>query len=866
MRMISARGPSGTLFKRMLLPTILAPITIGVAVSQLFGDVGSREFALVTAVLTCAAVVAGLLVLVATAIPIERSHQLLEDSRAQLRALIEQAADGIFIANIDGHYTDVNDAGCKLLGMERAEILGKTIMDLLPEHEVGQLLAVREELRKGSAHVGTWHLRHKLGHYVPVEVSAKILPDGRWQGFVRDVTVREAVAEATRKAQVKLEGIISIAADAIISADEEQRITIWNSGAEHIFGWSASEAIGQPLDVLLPPEVRARHHALVAHFAEESDSARKMRQRERPIFGVRKDGTIFPAEAAISKLVIDGRTMFTVVLRDTTERVSLERQLRDARNFLENVLESSLEHAVIALDLERRVVLWNEGARRLYRYTAEEAIGSRVDMLHLDSDVTSGVVHALYASALERSGAQTRMQQRRKDGSQLMASLVVSRRVTPDGAPNGYVLVARDVTQEHRRSQQDRLLGSLTASLDREQILKSALALFVTEFADVCVVDLLSTPETGDGIRRVVHRDPRKRALSQALEACPLDRKRPHLTWSTLESQRVILVSHVTREYLDSIAQNEQHARLLHELAPTSLISVPLSAHDVLLGGLTFLSTTPQRCYDRHDERFAVELGQRLMLALENARLFAIANEAVRMRDEVLGVVAHDLRNPLGAIALVTSTLLRVGDTRPISVRPLAERIRRSVVRADRLIQDLLDVTRIEREGGLGVEPQAVSVEHLAFETAESFTASAKQSSIALDIAVAPGTPQVWADEARIVQVLENLVGNALKFTPKGGRVRVSIEQQADEVRFCVADTGPGIARDELPHVFDRFWQARRSDRRGAGLGLAIAKGIVEAHGGHISAESALGRGSQFAFTLPRADALPAPCEPVLRH
>ncbi|MFL5383484.1 MAG: ATP-binding protein [Longimicrobiaceae bacterium] len=254
--------------------------------------------------------------------------------------------------------------------------------------------------------------------------------------------------------------------------------------------------------------------------------------------------------------------------------------------------------------------------------------------------------------------------------------------------------------------------------------------------------------------------------------------------------------------------------------------------------------------------RYAME---RKRLEAERARLLeaehqarTAAEAAVRARDEVLRIVAHDIGNSLSAVkihALVLERTLPAGDG---EARKRTTAIRDLTVQMDRLRQDLLDVAAIEA-GRLAVEPVELEVDAVVAEAVEALAGVAAEKGVALSAAVEDGLPRVFADRERVLQVLANLAGNAVKFTPSGGRVEVSAARAGDEVRVAVRDTGPGIAAEDLPYVFDRFWQARSTRRAGAGLGLAIAKGIVEAHGGAISAESIAGEGSTFAFTLPVA-------------
>jgi PAS domain S-box-containing protein len=222
---------------------------------------------------------------------------------------------------------------------------------------------------------------------------------------------------------------------------------------------------------------------------------------------------------------------------------------------------------------------------------------------------------------------------------------------------------------------------------------------------------------------------------------------------------------------------------------------------------------------------------------------------ATRARDQILGIVAHDLRNPLSTMLMAAELLREVLPAGSPTYRQ-AEIIGRAGSHMKRLIQDLLDVKRIE-SGRLVIEPRPVAATALLRDAAEMLRAHATASSLALEVDAPADLPQVWADPQRIQQVLANLIGNAIKFTPKGGRIVVHACPVEREVRIGVADTGDGIPAEQLPHVFGQFWQGSRTDKRGIGLGLAIARGIVEAHGGRIWAESTVGQGSAFNFTLP---------------
>ena len=230
------------------------------------------------------------------------------------------------------------------------------------------------------------------------------------------------------------------------------------------------------------------------------------------------------------------------------------------------------------------------------------------------------------------------------------------------------------------------------------------------------------------------------------------------------------------------------------------------------------------------------------------------AEQAVRTRDEVLAIVSHDLRNPLNTISLAVAAL-ESGDIPAKDVPRTIQVVRRAVDRMNRLIADLLDVAKLEAGQKLAIEPQPLDVKTVVAETCDSLAAEAERKLQHLACDCRDDVPPVNGDRHRLIQVLSNLVGNALKFTGEGGQVTVAARREDDHVVVSVQDTGPGIPPENLANVFNPYWQARQTARLGAGLGLAIAKGIVAAHGGRIWATSSPGEGSTFSFTLPALDA-----------
>jgi signal transduction histidine kinase len=400
----------------------------------------------------------------------------------------------------------------------------------------------------------------------------------------------------------------------------------------------------------------------------------------------------------------------------------------------------------------------------------------------------------------------------------------------------------------------------LASSLDYERTLQNIARLAVPYAADGCIVDMVQPDGT---LRRVA-----VAGLDRAAEELAYEMLRryppapggPHPMMVVVRTGRSIVLPEISDELLVAAAHDAEHLRLARGLGLTSALIVPIQARGRMLGALSFVSGRSGRRYSAIDLDFAEDLAHRAALAADNARLYqdaerarADAEAANRAKDDFLATLSHELRTTLTSI-LGWTRLLRTDRLSPDSRERALESIERNAAWQVRLIEDLLDVSRIAA-GKVDLRLAPVEVRGVLEAAADIVGPDAAAKGVRLDTALAADLGTIRADAARIGQVVGNLLVNAVKFTPTGGRVDLRASREPGFVRIDVVDTGIGIAPELLPRVFDRFSQggSELAGRpAGLGLGLAIVRDLVELHGGTVGvASEGHGRGSTFTVVLP---------------
>jgi signal transduction histidine kinase len=394
----------------------------------------------------------------------------------------------------------------------------------------------------------------------------------------------------------------------------------------------------------------------------------------------------------------------------------------------------------------------------------------------------------------------------------------------------------------------------LSASLDDETTLTSLSRVLVPTLADGCGIFLAE----GSAIRCVAtaHASPAKEPILSALaEAFCKDTSAPeNLIAQAIRDKRPIALRRPAIERSTSAFACDPEAReLLSALTLRWAMAFPFISRARVLGGVVLFGTHTARDCDEVDRGLVQEIASRAAIAIDNALLYREAQRAITARENLMAIVSHDLRNSL-SLAMMGSTVLETAlmqDEPRARVQQRVGSIHKGLGKMRRLIEDLLDFSSLEA-GHLSLVCKEHDVASLLSEAIEAFQVTASAKAIHLEGRCVGSSCRVVCDRDRVLQVIANVMGNALKFTPSGGAVTLRARAGGDDVEFSVADTGCGIPSAELPRVFEAYFRTSRPKNGGTGLGLFIAKGVVESHGGHMWVESRAGEGTTFHFSLPR--------------
>lgn len=612
---------------------------------------------------------------------------------------------------------------------------------------------------------------------------------------------------------------------AIVAKDLRGVIQLWSRGAERLFGYTAAEVVGRSITLLIPPD-RAR---------EEEDILARIQRGERverfETVRLAKDGrridvsvTISPVRDASGKVIGASK-----IAEDVMER----RRLEEARSRLAAIVDSS-DDAIVSKDLRGIIQSWNVGAERIFGYTAEEAVGRSITMV-IPPDRRREEEEILAKLAAGERIEHYETVRVTKLGRAIDLSLTISPIRNAAGQIVGASKIARDIT-DRKRIERDlaaqREWFRVTLSSVGDAVVASDIEGKVT-FLNAEAEKLtgwLSQEAEGqpvDAVFRIVDEESHESIEDPAGAVLRLGR-------SIRLSSTSMLVSRdgTERPIADSAAPIFDDAR--------RIIGVVVVFRDVTS--------------ERRAERIVEERRQWQERLLESERAArGEAERANRVKDDFVATLSHELRTPLNAILGWTQILQR-STPAPELVQRGVEVIERNTRLQSQLVADLLDISRII-SGKLSLDLHHLDLASVVESAVDTLKVAAEAKQIEIALEVAEPIQPMAADPARLQQVIWNLMSNAVKFTPAGGRIEVHVAQAAEEACITVRDTGIGIRPEYLPALFDRFSQGDSSVTRrfgGLGLGLAIVKQLVEMHGGTVEAVSeGEGHGATFTVRLP---------------
>jgi PAS domain S-box-containing protein len=722
--------------------------------------------------------------------------QELERQRRYFESLLEISPVAIVTTDLATVVTTWNPEAERLFGYTRDEALGSRIDDLLANTDDLRNEAaafIAETSRNGRFHAVTRRMR-KDGTLVDVDLLAvTVVVDGEPAGYY---VLYHDITELQRQKRY-YESLFELSPTAIVSTDPAANVTSWNPAAEQLFGYDAAEAVGRNIDELLAKDPRI--HAEAVRISEQNvagDEVRLVTQRTR------KDGSLVDVQVLAAPIVVGGEQVGSYALyHDISE---LQRQKR----YYESLLESS-PSAIVTIDLDAAVTSWNPAAERLFGYTRDEAIGRNIDGLVARHEDLRGEAEGMNLEGATKGHAHRVTRRTRKDGS-LVDVDVVGASIDVGGEQVGLYAIYSDISdlQRQRRYYE---------------------ALFELSPGAILTVDtngnVTSWNPSAERLFGYSAAEAMGRNVDDLLASDPgLHEEAVRAGARVAEGEQVHLVTRRTRK-------------------DGSLVDVQLLAAPIVVGG----------------EQVGLYALYHDISELQRARLEAEA--ATQAKSAFLATMSHEIRTPMNAVIGMTELLL--GTELDTEQRSYGDVIRTSGEALLSVINDILDFSKIEA-GRLDLEFHPFDLRECVESALELVAPIASDKELDLAYLLAPDTPEALiGDAARLRQILLNLLNNAVKFTEQGEVVlSVGAESLADgrhRVHFSVRDTGIGIPAERLDTLFESFTQVDTSTTRrygGTGLGLAISRRLTEAMGGQIWAESRVGEGSTFNFTIEADEAL----------
>ncbi len=774
-----------------------------------------------------------------------RVEAALRESEATYRTLFESIDQGFCICEMlfnengepaDYRFLKVNSVFERLTGLKQAT--GKTARELVPNLEADWFKIYGKVVRTGE---GVRFENKSIALNCWFDVSAFCIGESNQFAILfTNISERKKFEQELRESEEQSRNTLESITDAFFAVDENWRFTYVNQTAGILVNCPPSALIGKIFWEEFPgvndSEFEQMHRRVMRDRVAESLT--EFYPDHKRWYEVRS----YPAASGI-----------TMYFRNVTEQIQAKEALRQSESRFRLMVESAKEYAIFTLDLNGIVTGWNPGAERLLRYQEAEIINCDGRILFTPEDNERGQAEREMQIALTQGQAENERWHLRKDGSRFWASGLMMPLLDEGENVQGFVKIMQDKTAQRQANERLQLLYDTTSDLlATEQPLTLVHNLFKKLSAPLDLhyyYNYIVEEKDDQSMLHLKNYEGLSDAEAQSIEWLELGQ---HLCGRVAQDRQQIALSQA-----QIISHPNTH--LIRSLGITAYIGQPLIVQGRLLGTLSFASRT-RTSFTPEEIDLLQSTCDQMAIALERANLLTSIQQqaeqlqqANRIKDEFLAVLSHELRSPLNPI-LGWTQLLRNGKLDVARQAEALATIERNARLQSQLIEDLLDISRI-MQGKLSLTAAPVSLTFVISAAVETVRLAAEAKNIELQLDLDPVVMPISGDAARLQQVVWNLLTNAVKFTPSGGRVTVELRQINQLAQIRVIDTGKGINPQFLPYVFEYFRQEDGSTTRkfgGLGLGLAIVRQIVEMHGGVVRVESqGENQGATFIVQLP---------------
>ena len=780
-------------------------------------------------------------------------RQQAEEQLKRYQVLSEHSRDIVLFVRLDGQIIEANNAAIQAYGYDRSELLSVKI-DTLRAPQTHALIAEQiEQADKQGILFETIH-RRKDGSFFPVEVSAQSTVIGNEKivlSIIRDITERKRAEEALRESNRRITNILESITDAFVALDHQWRITYVNQETARLNGQKPEDMIGKTHWQQWPWSVGT---------VVEREYRRAVTER----VAVHLEILYEPLNLWLEIHAYPSQDGLSIYFRDITERKQIEQSLEVNRDRLDLVLQAS-QLGLWYCDLPFDKLVWNDKCKEHFGLTPDTEVTIDLFYAQLHPDDRERTRTAIDQSIEQKSGYDIDYRTVAPDGQVRWIRAIGRGFYDATGNPMHFDGITMDISDRKRQEEErSRVEARERQYMHRLQRLAEASVAINSTLSLDEILKLIT-----EQAREIIEAHQSVTSMSvddnwaQAINAVSLSDK--YAQWRQYDEKTdgsgiYTLVCRMQRPMRMTQAELEAHpawrgfGKHAGNHPPIrGWLAVPLTTRDGKNIGLIQLSDKYEGEFTQEDEAILVQLAQMASATIDNARLYQESQQANRLKDDFLATLSHELRSPLNAM-LGWLTLLRTRKFDEAAKTRALETIERNARTQAQLVEDILDVSRIIR-GQLRLNVRPVTLVPVIESALDTVRPAADAKSIRLQSVLDPAAGPVSGDSERLQQIIWNLLTNAVKFTPKGGRVQICLERINSHVEITVTDTGQGISAEFLPYVFDRFRQADGSITRsynGLGLGLAIVRHLVELHGGTVHAESpGKGLGARFTVKLP---------------